>query len=274
MFQSSRKPKSGIGSALAIAELVYHSVVRNVRKQHNNAFIAIAMNMLQTVMFVLAFYVMFSILGMRGSAVRGDFLIYLMSGIFLYLTHVKALGAVAGSEGPASPMMQHAPMNTIIAIASAAVGSLYIQVLSLSVILFIYHVAITPITIDQPFAAFGMMLTAWFTGCALGLVMLAIKPWFPSFVTIFSTVYQRANMIASGKMFLANSLPGYMLAMFDWNPLFHSIDQARGFAFINYNPRYTSWEYPLWVGLVLLMIGLMGEFYPRRHASISWNARR
>ena len=274
MFQSSRKPKSGIGSALAIAELVYHSVVRNVRKQHNNAFIAIAMNMLQTVMFVLAFYVMFSILGMRGSAVRGDFLIYLMSGIFLYLTHVKALGAVAGSEGPASPMMQHAPMNTIIAIASAAVGSLYIQVLSLSVILFIYHVAITPITIDQPFAAFGMMLTAWFTGWALGLVMLAIKPWFPSFVTIFSTVYQRANMIASGKMFLANSLPGYMLAMFDWNPLFHSIDQARGFAFINYNPRYTSWEYPLWVGLVLLMIGLMGEFYTRRHASISWNARR
>jgi ABC-type polysaccharide/polyol phosphate export permease len=81
-------------------------------------------------------------------------------------------------------------------------------------------------------------------------------------------------MIASGKMFLANSLPGYMLAMFDWNPLFHSIDQARGFAFINYNPRYSSWEYPLWVGLVLLMIGLMGEFYTRRHASISWNARR
>ena len=274
MFQSSRKPKSGFGSALSIAELVYHSVVRNVRKQHNNAFIAIAMNMLQTVMFVVAFYVMFSILGMRGSAVRGDFLVYLMSGIFLYLTHVKALGAVAGSEGPASPMMQHAPMNTIIAIASAAVGSLYIQVLSLFVILFIYHVAVTPISIDQPFAAFGMMLTAWFTGCALGLVMLAIKPWFPSFVTIFSTVYQRANMIASGKMFLANSLPGYMLAMFDWNPLFHSIDQARGFAFINYNPRYSSWEYPLWVGLVLLMIGLMGEFYPRRHASISWNARR
>ncbi|MBM06909.1 MAG: ABC transporter permease [Oceanibulbus sp.] len=274
MFQSNRKRKSGIGSALSMAELIYHSVVRNVRKQHNNALVAIVMNMLQTVLFVVAFYVMFSILGMRGSAVRGDFLVYLMSGIFLYLTHVKALGAVVGSEGPASPMMQHAPMNTIIAIASAAMGALYIQVLSLFVILFIYHVAFTPITIDQPIPAFGMLLTAWFTGCALGLVMLAIKPWFPSFVTIFSTVYQRANMIASGKMFLANSLPGYMLAMFDWNPLFHSIDQARGFAFINYNPRYSNWEYPLWVGLVLLMIGLMGEFYTRRHASISWNARR
>mgnify|MGYP003662766163 CR=1 FL=1 len=274
MFQSSRKPTTGIGSALAMAELIYHSVVRNVRKQHNNAFVAIAMNMMQAVMFVMAFYIMFSILGMRSSAVRGDFLVYLMTGIFLYLTHVKALGAVAGSEGPASPMMQHAPMTTFISIASAAMGALYVQVLSLFVILFVYHVGFTPLDISQPIAAFGMLLIAWFTGCALGLVMLAMKPWFPSVVALFTTVYQRANMIASGKMFLANSLPGFMISMFDWNPLFHTIDQARGFAFINYNPRYSNWEYPMWVGLVFLVIGLMGEFYTRKHASLSWNARR
>jgi len=274
MFQSTRKPKGGFSSAMAMAELIYHSVVRSVRKQHNNAFVAIFTNMLQAIMFVAAFYVMFSILGMRSAALRGDFLVYIMSGIFLYLTHTKALGAVAGSEGPASPMMQHAPMNTIIAIASAALGALYIQVLSLFVILFAYHVAWTPLEIDQPIAAFGMLLIAWFTGCALGLVLLALKPWFPTVVSMFSMVYQRANMIASGKMFVANTLPGFMLAMFDWNPLFHVIDQARGYAFINYNPRYTNWEYAMWVGLAFLVIGLMGEFYTRRHASLSWNARR
>ena len=70
MFQSSRKPQGGLSSALAIAELVYHSVVRSVRKQHNNAFVAIAMNVMQTVLFVAAFYFMFSILGMRSAAVR------------------------------------------------------------------------------------------------------------------------------------------------------------------------------------------------------------
>lgn len=274
MFQSSRKPQSGFGSAMAMLELIYHSVVRSVRKSHNNAFLAIATNMLQVVIFVLAFYVMFSVLGLRGAAIRGDFLIYIMSGIFLYITHTKSLGAVLGSEGPASPMMQHAPMNTIISIASAALGALYIQVLSMFMILFVYHVAFTPIQIDDPFGAFGMLLIAWFTGCALGLVLLAIKPWFPTFVSIFSQIYQRANMIASGKMFVANTLPSFMLAMFDWNPLFHAIDQARGYAFINYNPRYSSWEYALWVGIVLLMVGLMGEFYTRKHASISWSARR
>lgn len=274
MFQSSRKPTTGLGSALAMFEVIYHSIVRSIRKTHNNAFIAIAMNMLQVVIFVLAFYVMFSVLGLRGAAIRGDFLLYIMTGIFLYMTHTKSLGAVVGSEGPASPMMQHAPMNTIVSISSAALGALYIQVLSLFVILFIYHVAFTPVEIDKPFSAFGMLLIAWFTGCALGIVLLAVKPWFPTFVSIFTQVYQRANMIASGKMFVANTLPPFMLAMFDWNPLFHAIDQSRGFTFINYNPRHSTWEYALWVGIVLLMIGLMGEFYTRRHASISWGARR
>ncbi|GAA6176072.1 ABC transporter permease [Sulfitobacter pacificus] len=274
MFQSKRKPKGGISIVLSMAELVYHSIVRSVRKQHNNAFIAIGINVMQTAMFVAAFYLMFTILGAKGAAIRGDFLVYLMTGIFLYLTHIKAIGSVMGAEGPASPMMQHAPMNTIIAILSGALGALYIQVLSLFLVLFAYHVAWSPISIDQPVNAFLMVVLSWFTGCSLGLVFLAIKPWFPAFVALASQLYQRANMLASGKMFVANTLPGYMLAMFDWNPLFHTIDQARGFAFINYNPRYSNWEYAFWVAIVLIMIGLMGEFYTRRHASLSWNARR
>jgi ABC-type polysaccharide/polyol phosphate export permease len=119
-----------------------------------------------------------------------------------------------------------------------------------------------------------MLLVAWYTGLSLGVVLLALKPWFPTVVSVFTTIYQRVNMIASGKMFVANTLPAFMLAMFDWNPLFHAIDQARGYMFINYTPRYSSWEYAVIVGTVLLMIGLMGEFYTRRHASVSWSARR
>ena len=41
---------------------------------------------------------MYTVLGMRGSPIRGDFLLYMMSGVFLYMTHVKALGAVAGRK--------------------------------------------------------------------------------------------------------------------------------------------------------------------------------
>lgn len=274
MFQNAAR-RTKLGSAFTILELIFHSIVRDVRKSHNNAFIAIGKNMMSVVIFVIVFYSMFAIMGLRGAGLRGDFMIYLMTGIFLFVTHTKTLSAVAGAEGATSGgMMQHAPMNTIIAISASALGALYIQILSLSLILFIYHVTFKPVVIDDLIGTFAMFLLAWFTGGALGLVLLSIKPWFPTFVGIFVTVYQRANMIASGKMFVANTLPGYMLAMFDWNPLFHCIDQARGYAFINYFPRNSSWEYPLYVGLTLTMLGLMGEFYTRRHASRSWSARR
>ncbi|MEI4233569.1 ABC transporter permease [Roseovarius sp. D22-M7] len=273
MFHTAR-PQSSVHSAVVLLELIYHATVRNIRQGHGNAVIALVLNIATAVIIVMAFYVMFSLLGLRGAKLRGDFLLFMMSGIFLYLTHIKAVGAVVGSEGPSSPMMQHAPMNTIVAICASALGSLYIQVLSMAVILFVYHVAFTPITIHQPVAAIGMLLLAWFTGVAVGLVLLAIKPWFPTFVSLFTTIYQRANMIASGKMFVANSLPAFMFDMFSWNPLFHTIDQARGFVFINYFPHKTSLDYPVYVGVTLLVIGLMGEFYTRQFASKSWDARR
>lgn len=273
MFQR-RTQQSWIFGAISLLEVVFHSVVRSVRSKHSNALLALLINIMQAMIFVALFYAMFLILGMRGAAIRGDFLLYVMSGIFLFLTHTKTVGAVAGAEGPASPMMQHAPMNTMVAILSAALGSLYIQTISLFIILFIYHVAYTPLLIEEPIAAYGMVLLAWLTGAAVGLVFLVMKPWAPGFVGILTTIYQRANMIASGKMFLANTLPPFMLKMFDWNPLFHCIDQARGFAFINYNPHHSNWGYALWVAIALIMLGLMGEFYTRRHASISWSARR
>jgi ABC-type polysaccharide/polyol phosphate export permease len=81
-------------------------------------------------------------------------------------------------------------------------------------------------------------------------------------------------MLASGKMFVSNTLPSFMLVMFDWNPLFHCVDQARGVMFINYSPMHSNLSYPLKVALVAVVLGLMGEFFTRKRASMSWGATR
>lgn len=255
-------------------ELVFHSVVQEQRKGHRNAITGLLMTAATSVMMVAIFFAMFELMGRSGAPIRGDFLLYIMSGVLLYMIHIQAVGAVLGSVGPTSAMMQHAPLNTYITIIAAALSSLYSQLLAIFVILIMYHTAIKPVTIDQPIYAFGMVLLAWFTGCSAGLVFLAIKPWAPTVISMASTIYIRLNMIASGKMFLANTLPSTMLALFDWNPLFHAIDQARGFVFINYSPHFSSVSYPVTVAVTLVVLGLMGEFYTRRAASASWTAGR
>lgn len=272
MFKAERS-NSTLGSSYAIIELIYHSTVRSIRKSSGNAVLGLLTNIFQTVLLVATFFAMSHLLGMGGGGVRGDFLLYIMSGVFLFMTHTSALGAVMKAEGPTSAMMKHAPMSTAVSISSSALGALYIQILSVVVVLYVYHVAFKPIEIEDPIGALGMLLLAWFTGVAIGSVFMAFKPWAPGPIGIAAQIFARINMIASGKMFLANNLPHKMLVMFDWNPLFHTIDQERGFLFINYNPHFSSISYPLYVGIVLLVIGMMGEFYTRQYASVSWGAR-
>lgn len=274
MFRHKPYERSWLTLGFETLELIYHVAVRNLRKSHNNAMLGLFMSIVQSLLMLLIMYFMMSLFGMRKIAVRGDFMLYVMSGVFMFMTHIKAIGAVSGADGPTSQMMMHAPMNPIISIMGAALGSLYQQTLSASVILFTYHAIWNPITIDEPVGMMGMFLLSWFSGVGIGMVFLSAKPWQPEAVGIIVTIYQRANMIASGKMVLANNLAPDRRSWFDWNPLFHTIDQARGFIFLNYTPRYTSYEYAFYYAMVCVMIGLMAEFFTRQHASASWGKRR
>lgn len=273
MFRPAAK-QSEFARYVAVLELIFHAAVRNVRKTHGNAVIGLLMNIIQSLVMVLFMVFMFTLLGMRGSAVRGDFVLYIMSGVFNFSTHAKTLQAVSKSEGPTSAMMKHAPMNTIVAVASSALSALYLQALAAGTILFFYHTFFTPIYIHDPVGVIGMYMISWASGIGVGMVFKAVTPWQPEAFGILTNIYARANMIFSGKMFLANATPTYILSMYTWNPLFHTIDQTRGYMFENYHPHYSSLSYPLMITFILIIIGLMGENFTAKHASVSWNAKR
>src|SRR5690606_32200975 len=150
--------------------------------------------------------------------------IFMMSGIFLYMTHIQAISAVAMSGRQAKTMSLHGPMTSAVAISAGALAVLYRQTLASLVILSAYYVY-QPFTLEYPLGCVKMFLLAWGVGVAIGLVILAARPWAPDAATMAMTVFQRANMVFSGKMFLANLMPSFLLPMFSWNPLFHIIDQ-------------------------------------------------
>ena len=265
-------PKPNTQSLFSTLELIFHVAVRDIRMANSNAVVGLVVNVLQSSMMLATFYFIFYVLGFRGSAVRGDYMLYMMSGIFMYMTHVKTVRAVSKAEGPTSAMMKHAPMNTVVAIGGQALAALYQQVLSCLVILFLYNTLFARIEIEFPVAAFGMLLLAWITGIGVGMIFKAAMPWAPDFFRVAMTVYTTVNMIASGKMFLANALPTSIMFWFSWNPLFHLIDQTRGFVFLNYSPHYTSVSYAAIVGAVLIFFGLLGDTFTRQYASASWSA--
>lgn len=230
--------------ALEFWTLVYHSIVRDIRKGKGNAVQAILLEILKSAMMVIFFYILITFVGMKNIAVRGSFVLYVMSGVFLYLTHVQAIGSVsAGSAN--NPMLAHRPVSTLLMMVSGALSSLYVQILAVIVITFVANVLIDPFTVyNLELISFSFFLS-WSSGVAVGILFMSIQPFFPEIMKVVNVVYKRANMIFSGKMFLANTLPSYMLPFFIWNPLFHTIDQARGAAFVNYEPRVTNLTYPI-----------------------------
>ncbi|MDR0810348.1 MAG: ABC transporter permease [Gemmobacter sp.] len=268
------QPRSTFSSLLKTAELIFHVAVRNVRKSNGNAVVGLLMNIGQTVLLLVMFSVITNLLGSsRASLIRGDKVLNLMSGIFMFMTFNKTMGAVSGADGPTSSMMLHAPMNTLVAILSAMLGAVYLQILSASVVLYTYHAVFGPITIRDPVGAMAMLLLSCVAGAGVGMLFRGARPWAPGVIGIVNQVFMRANFIASGKMFLANNAPARLRMWFDWNPLFHTIDQGRGFIFLNYNPHFTSIEYPVKVALTCIVIGMMGEHFTSKHMSMSWGAK-
>lgn len=274
MFRHDSRQKTLLGTGLVALELIFHLAVRELRKSHGSAVFGLLMTVVQSVLMIVIMFFLFDLLGLRRVAVRGDFLLYVMSGVFMFMTHISAIGAVSRADGPASPMMMHSPMNPIIAICGSALAELYRQTLSASVILFLYHTLFNPVYIHDPVGVLGIHLLAWASGIGIGMVLRSIRPWQPDLATILTSIFMRANVIASGKMILANNMSPTLRSWFEWNPLFHVIDQGRGEIFLNYTPHFTTISYPVYFSLAFIVIGLMAEFFTGKHASASWGKRR
>lgn len=54
MFQTQRK-RSKFVYAFEMGELIFHSVVRDIRKSHSNAVVGLLLNLIQATLFVAAF---------------------------------------------------------------------------------------------------------------------------------------------------------------------------------------------------------------------------
>lgn len=253
--------------------LIHGQTVYQLRTQDRNPILGLVFAMLQSLMILMGFMALFLILGTRTSPLRGDFILFLMSGIFVFMTHTQTATKVAGSYS-LTGLAQHAPLNAPILVISSALTALYTQTLSAFVVLGLYHTFWRPIEIENISGCIFVYLLSWFNGLCVGVLFLAIRPWFPRGGPVITRLYIRINMICSGKMFLANTIPSLILPFFIWSPLFHSVDQMRGFVFINYSPHRTELLYPLWFSVAVLIIGLLINFTTRKYESVSWSAGR
>lgn len=254
-------------------ELLYHGIVREVRKQHRSPIAGLASDIFQSVLYVIFFLFFMNVMGMRQAAIRGSEVLYIMTGVFLFLVHIRAVGAVMGTKGPLNPMNLHSSMNTLLNILSATIATLYTQILAFIIMMFAANVLFERMEIHDPKRFAFAFFVAWISGIAIGNLMLSLSVFFPKMMRIIAQMFQRLNMVFSGKFFLANTVPNSIFWMFSWNPLFHTIDFCRDAAFINYTATRTNIHHALWVTFGVFVFSFMLDHWGRKYASESWKSR-
>lgn len=263
-----------LSDAMGFLGLVYFTTVREVRLESGNAMLGMLSAVSRTLMLVFMFWVLFEVIGLRSSIIRGDTVMFLVSGILLFFMHNSTVQKTVQAGTFSSPIMNHAPMTPTLLIISSALSNLYLHIFAIGIIFAGLFVFTGELEIYNWQGIALPFVLAWFSGMIMGLLFLIMKPFAPKLMSIVSLLYQRANLITSGKFFVANMLPTSILPFFAWNPLFHSIDQMRGAIFVNYFPRNSSNEYTLVFCAIGLIVGLMIEFWLRRTVSRSTGASR
>ena len=114
-----------------------------------------------------------TMLGRAGaSKIRGDFSsMSTLSGIFMFMMHIKTVSAVAGVGASNNPMALHSPMNVMVMLLAAAFAFAIYERDSchwLVTLLFVYSVMPESLRceIQEPGGAFAMFILAWFEPAA------------------------------------------------------------------------------------------------------------
>ena len=92
-------PTTRIGSTLALFELIFHAAVRHIRKSNGNAIVGLLVSIAQSLVGIGVMLIMFWLVGRgMGNQLRGDYILYIMSGIFSFMAHAKAIRAVSSTR--------------------------------------------------------------------------------------------------------------------------------------------------------------------------------
>ncbi len=273
-MSATRRDSTLLQGIVTFGEVTFHTMVRSLRNESGGAALGILLIILRSVAMIVVFLLVMNLMGAGGARIRGDAVLYIYSGVALFLLHNGAVSRTVSAGSPLLPIMRHTPMTTMLNVFAANCALLYTHVVSTGVILAYVHLWRGTLEIAAPKGMILPFLLAWASGIAIGLMLLTIKPFLPQVAEMVSLVYRRVNLISSGKFFVANTVPATLLAMFTWNPLFHCIDQLRGAIFVNYFPRNTSLDYPVQFVAIALVLGLMAEFWLRRNVSLSTTKRQ
>ncbi|MEL6426360.1 MAG: hypothetical protein AAFQ33_13005, partial [Pseudomonadota bacterium] len=153
-------------------DVLYISIVREFRSATGGAMLAFLMAIAQPMLLFAVFWIAYTILGRTG-LIRGDFLLFMMTGIFLFIVHIKAVQVMKKSGGGLSGMIFYAKTSAMLGILASAIHALYLNILAITVIMGTAYLLRGYLEVYDPAGLIGPFFFAWTSGLAVGVLFQA-----------------------------------------------------------------------------------------------------
>ncbi|MEL6234383.1 MAG: ABC transporter permease [Pseudomonadota bacterium] len=272
-MDSIRQVPTLSGGALRLLEVVSATTVHLIRKQTGRSAIGFLSTLGRPLALLATFYAIIEFMGVRGLAIRGNTLTFLLTGILCFLVHSDTVQKVTMAIKRAKSMLHHAPASIFVYVMAQALVALYTNLLAGLLIWLIAEASGFGLGIRNPSGLLLPYFLCWASGLGIGLILLVLGHITPTVSEMIAVIYTRIQFFTCGKFWAANIMPAGLVEYAVWNPLLHTIDQMRGAAFINYTPMHSNMTYPLVFTGIVLFAGFTLEFWVRQRFSLSQTKR-
>jgi capsular polysaccharide transport system permease protein len=193
-------------------------------------------------------------LALRTPPLGTSFMLFYASGYIPYSTYRNVSSAVTAAIRSNKGLLSY-PVVTVL---DAVLSKFLLSTLTMLVVTVILYAAILgtlaqPVQINVGVVMLSFILAA-LIGLGIGTVNCVLFGFFPVWRSIWN-ILSRPTMIASGVLFLYESVPGRLEDVLWYNPLAHVIGLMREGIYGGYHPTYISVPYIVGISLGLFVIG-------------------
>lgn len=193
-------------------------------------------------------------LALRTPPLGSSFMLFYATGYIPYSTYRSVSSDVTSAIRSNKGLLSY-PVVTVL---DAVLSKLLLSMLTMLVVAVVLYTAIIytlaqPVRIDIGAITLAFFLAA-LIGLGIGTVNCVLFGFFPIWRSIWK-ILSRPTFIASGVLFLYESVPGALQEVLWYNPVAHVIGLMRAGIYGGYHPTWISVPYVVGVALTLFVIG-------------------
>jgi capsular polysaccharide transport system permease protein len=254
-------PAKGSNRRFASARTISALVLREMSTRYGRTPGGYLWGIIEPLAAIMVLSVAFSVV-MRTPSLGTSFLLFYSTGYLPFNLYQTLSGAIGNAIGFSKPLLKYPAVTWVDAIIARfllnSLTGILITVLLLTGILAVID---SQTVLVFPKIVSGMAM-AMLLGLSVGVLNCALSGLYPLWGIVWGIV-TRPLFIASGVIFLYDTLPPLARDILWYNPLIHVIGRMRTGFYPTYSAPYVNEVYVLAVSLICLTLGLilLGRFH-------------